>query len=163
MAGGDHFTQQPVGVGADPARRSSREARGAGDNSHVSADSDGNQQPLGGDADADERGNPQTPRPHVAEGGSGQGAGSALHDLYDIEHAIWRGANRDEPAPDHWPDWLIGAALAVDDLLTQHPSGGQEGGVEEGADECPNSPDGAHDFEDHGGGVVKCKVCGAPK
>lgn len=25
---------------------------------------------------------------------------------------------------------------------------------------CPGSPDGEHDFEDHGGGAIRCKVCG---
>lgn len=30
-------------------------------------------------------------------------------------------------------------------------------------DECPKSCDGAHDDEDHGGGVIKCKVCGVPR
>jgi hypothetical protein len=29
------------------------------------------------------------------------------------------------------------------------------------SDECPRSPDGCHAFEDHGGGAIKCMVCGA--
>lgn len=54
-------------------------------------------------------------------------------------------------------------ADAIEAAMKATPSAGQEGGVEEGEDECPNSPDGAHDFEDHGGGVIKCKVCGEPR
>jgi hypothetical protein len=131
----DHFTQQPAGVGADepseqdplsPATDGAAQSPAA-----VSADSDGNHQPLGGDADADQQARTASVRRHVAGGGSGQGAGSALA-LDEIEQAIWRGVKDPQSAPDHWPEWLIGAALAVHDL-TQQPSDGQEGGIEEGA------------------------------
>lgn len=44
-----------------------------------------------------------------------------MTDLYDIEWAIWN-AHREEhpeaePEPDHWPNWLIGAALAAHEQI----------------------------------------------
>jgi len=166
-----HFTQQPVGAGAGIESAGGHQARKscAG---QASADSDGNQpytcwncgessadarsggnqQPLGGDADAAGGGSPQTPRPDVAEGGSGQGAGSALAQLrgraLEMRELVGRAAffDRHPEASSH--DWdrlgdaargtlegnAMAAVEAVFDALTQHPSGGQEGGVEEGAD-----------------------------
>lgn len=35
----------------------------------------------------------------------------------EIEKAIWAGATDGDDIPDHWPQWLIGAALAVIDAL----------------------------------------------
>lgn len=36
--------------------------------------------------------------------------------ITDVEGAIWREVTGGEPVPDHWPEWLMGAALAVVDL-----------------------------------------------
>jgi hypothetical protein len=163
----DHFTQQPVGVGAGvpepqgPERVSSPDhttsadsdgrcqrlashleasARRAGGTAGrtrmedalllrealgelpVSADSDGNQQPLGGD-DAAQVSNAA---PSIAErGGSGQGSGSALEQLLGWVEEHRRSASVIE-------SWLTPRAAfkevadEIRRLLTQHPSGGQE-------------------------------------
>lgn len=109
-----HFTQQPVGVGADARAYSAKECTG-------SADSDGNHQPLGGGSDGgSQRG--------IAEGG---GSGPLSDDdrarLRGIAYQVEMNFSRDDAIRD--------ARFLRKLASTQHPSGGQEGGsgVEEGA------------------------------
>jgi hypothetical protein len=44
-----------------------------------------------------------------------------MPDLYDIERAIWNAHREEHPEaehdPDHWPNWLIGAALAAHEQI----------------------------------------------
>jgi hypothetical protein len=135
-----HFTQQPAGVGAGRMARPSREARGARENPVISADSDGNQQPLGGDADRDRQGNPAEERQHVAGGGSAQQGGLALAE-FDASNSVrfCRRCNEEEGAGVGDVDRAC-AACGVEVApfiyvpLTQLPSDGQEGGVGEEAD-----------------------------
>lgn len=115
----DHFTQQPAGIGAAAPASSAAEVPG-------SADSDGNQQPLGGDADVVQQAGNASVRRQVAGGGSGQGAGSALQQLREEILKICDGVGK------------VGSAYDAADIIwekvsphlaTQHPSGGQEEGV----------------------------------
>jgi uncharacterized protein (DUF433 family) len=117
------------------------------------------QQPLGGDADDGDRLRQSgTSRSHVAEGGPSQGAGSALTRTYELSvrllsipnvsgglpifsngvridvplDRIRAGESIEHVAKDfelHEDEVALVAAVAG--LHTQHPSDGQEGGVEE--------------------------------
>ncbi len=125
--------RKPAGVGADGGIRPSQQARGARGTPGVSADSDGNQQPLGGDADGRDRVREDSKtRTHVAEGGSGQGAGSAPLGQFQVcecQHLL----------RDHGPDGCayksycgcnrvraLACGVYAPPSSTQHPSGGQE-------------------------------------
>jgi predicted RNA-binding Zn-ribbon protein involved in translation (DUF1610 family) len=91
------------------------------------------QQPGGGDADVG------MDRGLGGAGGSGQGAGSALEQLLgwvEETHLRRQRASEDESARREFRAADRGAAVALEDvgvrirqLLTQHPSGGQEGGL----------------------------------
>jgi len=112
---------------------------------------DGNQQPQGGDADAAREG-PSLGRRAVAEGGSVQCGGVALAQLreqaLEMREVVGRAAFFDHypDLPEHhwdeltesvrgtWEGNAMAAVEAVFDALTQQSSGGQEGGVAEGAE-----------------------------
>ncbi|HSC20715.1 MAG TPA: hypothetical protein VLC07_03215 [Solirubrobacterales bacterium] len=137
----DHFTQQPAGVGAGGP-----ESKGPGREDDIpsgprvappSADSDGNQQPQGGDVcPVSQRG------PDVAEGDSVQCGGVALAQLIEeyAEKAMAKcvaegeAGNVDSEAYNQGKAHGLRKAGELLSLTQQQSSGGQEGGVEEGAD-----------------------------
>ena len=51
--------------------------------------------------------------------GGGASSEPRTWDLTSIEGAIWRGSTDGEPIPDHWPEWLMGAALEVVRVVEQ--------------------------------------------
>jgi hypothetical protein len=171
LAALDHFTQQPVGVGAKDCWR----CEGSGEawsiagerrtttgpcpdcegTGKASADSDGNQQPLGGDADAESRRDDHRSATSavVAGGGSGQGAGSGSALIRCKRCGMVAGeAGEVDPFGPWRKSGCIGGGEhgpTETTISIQHPSGGQEadtggndssttggqeGGVEEGAD-----------------------------
>ncbi len=132
------FEEQPAGVGAGVGKP---QGPGAGEvappRSHApSADSDGNQHPQGGDAvDARRKGETPPPGRVVAEGDSVQCDGVGLAQLREMTEVAARAAFVPPIREDRIAD-METALKAVLPLLTQQSSGGQEGGVEEGADRC---------------------------